>query len=124
MLYLGEGFKSQKTGMGNSNPIVLKFFLIIMRKLYNLNVDKISFNLHLRADQNPEIMKKFWSNELNVPIERFKNVSIDVRTKGKKTYPNYKGVCTINCANIAIQRKLVYLSNEFCNKIIKHHMRA
>ena len=104
MLYLGEGFKFQKTGMGNSNPLILKFFLKTMYKLYGLSVDKIGFDLHLRVDQNQKTMKKFWSEELGVPIERFKNVSVDPRTKGRKTYPNYMGVCVINCANIAIQR--------------------
>lgn len=119
MLYLGEGFKFRKTGMGNSNPLILKFFLKTMRELYGLNVDKIRFDLHIRYDQNPMKLKRFWSKELEVPIGRFKTVSVDIRTKGRKTYPNYKGVCMIDCANIAIQRKLVYLSNEFCEKVIE-----
>jgi hypothetical protein len=120
MLYLGEGFKFRKTGMGNSDPLVLKFFLKIMRELYGLNTDKIRFDLHIRYDQNLMRLKRFWSKELEVPIERFKNVLVDIRTKGRKTYPNYKGVCMIDCANIAIQRKLVYLSRCYCEKIIKN----
>jgi hypothetical protein len=119
MLYLGEGFKSQKTGMGNSDPLILKFFLKIMINLYHLDINKISFNLHLRADQNPKAMKMFWSKELNVPIERFGKISIDKRTEGKTTYNTYKGVCVVSCANIAIQRKLDYLSKYYCEKVIK-----
>lgn len=118
MLYLGKGFKYKKTGMGNSDPTILKFFLKIMLNLYHLDINKIRFNLHLRADQNPKTIKKFWSNELKVPLKRFKQVSIDQRTKGIPTYNTYKGVCVIDCGNIAIQRKLVYISKYYCEKII------
>jgi hypothetical protein len=63
-------------------------------------------------------MKKYWSAQLKVPIERFGGVSIDKRTIGRPTYPDYKGVCIARYGNVAIQRKLVYLSREFCKKII------
>jgi len=62
-------------------------------------------------------MKKYWSKELNAPVERFGKVSIDKRTLGKPTYPDYKGVCVVDCGNVAIQRKLVYISKKFCQKI-------
>lgn len=120
LLYLGEGFKkSPKTGMGNSDPILLKFFLKIMLNIYKVSIEKIRFELHIRADQNPELIKQYWSKELNAPLNKFKSISIDKRTIGKSTYPDYKGVCVIDCSNIAIQRKLVYIGKKFCEKTIK-----
>ena len=119
MLYLGEGSKKHSTNLGNSDPLILKFFLLGIEKIFGIDRSKIRCSLHLRADQNPLQIKKFWSNELNVPIERFMQVSIDKRTIGKPTYPHYKGVCIIECGTIAIQRKLVYLSRIFCEKIIE-----
>jgi len=120
MLYLGEGFKTSSTGIGNSDPLILKFFLKLMTSIYNLDVGQMRFDLHLRYDQKPLILKKYWSRQLKVPIERFKYVALDQRTKGRKTYSNYKGVCLINCGNVAIQRKLVYLSKKFCEKILSN----
>lgn len=121
LLYLGEGFKNNtRTGMGNSDPLLLKFFLSIMTGIYNIDINKIGFELHLRADQNPDELKKYWSKELNAPINRFTSVSIDNRTIGKATYDHYKGVCIINCSNVAIQRKLVYIGRKFCEKVIKN----
>jgi len=121
LLYLGEGFKkSPKTGMGNSDLLLLKFFLKIMLNIYKIDIEKIRFELHIRADQNPELIKKYWAKELNAPLNRFKSVSIDKRTIGKSTYSNYKGVCVIDCGNIAIQRKLVYIGRKFCERIIKN----
>src|SRR3989344_3885517 len=85
----------------------------------NQKINKIAFYLHLRSDQNPRYMKKYWSGELDVPIERFGKVSIDKRTLKTKTYSHYKGVCVINCGNVAIQRKLVYIGRKFCKKTIE-----
>jgi len=121
LLYLGEGAKAgSTTSLGNSDPLILKFFLRVMQIVYNLKIDKISFYLHLRADQNPELMKKYWSKELKVPLSRFRKVSIDKRTIKTKTYSYYKGVCVIDCANVAIQRKLVYISRKFCQKVTEN----
>lgn len=118
-LYLGEGFKkSTNTALGNSDPLILKFFVAVLKKNYNLSPNKIKCELHLRADQNPVLMKKFWSRELKIPLTNFTGVSVDSRTLGKKTYSYYKGVCVLRCGNVAIQRKLMYLSEGFCNKVI------
>jgi hypothetical protein len=119
ILYLGEGSKKNSTtSIGNSDPLILKFFLKMMIDIYGLDVKKIRFDLHLRHDQDPIEAKKFWSKELGVPMERFKKPSIDSRTKDRKTYSTYHGVCVIDCSNVAIQRKLVYLSRKFCEKVI------
>jgi len=120
LLYMGEGFKkSSKTGMGNSDPLLLKFFLIILLNIYKVDIEKIRFELHIRADQNPELIKKYWAKKLEAPLHRFKSISIDKRTIGKNTYENYKGVCVIDCGNVAIQRKLVYIGKKFCERTIE-----
>lgn len=119
MLYLGEGLKTKSgTGMGSSDPLILKFFIHSLVKNYNVSINKVKCSLHLRADQDPESLKKYWSRELNIPLENFTSASIDQRTKGRSTYSTYYGVCVVNCGNIALQRKLVYLSRNFCEKII------
>jgi len=118
-LYLGEGFKKAiETGIGNSDPLILKFFISVLEKNYNVTPSQIKCELHLRADQKPEEIKIFWSKTLGIPIKNFKNTSIDYRTKGTTTYPHYKGVCVLRCGNVAIQRKLVYFSEMFCKKVI------
>ena len=125
MLYLGEGSKNKSgTVMRNSDPLILKFFINSIIKNYDINIKKIKCSLHLRSDQNPELLKQYWSKELNIPLENFNSPSIDHRTTGRPTYPNYNGVCVIYCGNIALQRKLVFLSRKFCEKIITKNLRA
>ncbi len=120
ILYLGEGGKTNsETNIGSSNPSILKFFLSCLKKIYNFDIKKIKCELHLRADQNPESTKRFWAQELKLPLNNFKQVTIDKRTLGSKTFSYYKGVCALRCGNVAIQRRLLYLANLFCREIIK-----
>lgn len=121
MLYLGEGFKKNSdTGIGNSDPLILKFFITILLKIYGVDRNKITCYLHLRADQDPTKMKKYWAQQLSLPLSAFKKVSLDQRTKGKPTYSHYKGVCIVRCGYIAVQRKLVYLSRKYCEKVTQN----
>jgi len=117
MLYMGEGSKTNGTSIANSNPIILKFVLAVLRINYNVTPDMIRCELHLRADQNADKLKLYWSQELGVPLERFGYVAFDKRSSGKATYAHYMGVCVVYCSDIAIQRKLVYLYNSFCEKV-------
>ncbi len=120
MLYLGEGSKKNcETSLGSSDPMILKFFLSALKKLYKFDINKIRCELYLRADQNSDKIKKFWAKELGLPVSCFKGINIDKRTAGKATYENYKGVCHLRCGNVAIQRKLVFISRLFCEKAIK-----
>lgn len=123
ILYLGEGGKKNiGLSLGSSDPLILKFFLACLRKNYNLPIEKIKCSLHLRSDQNPEKLKRFWSKELNIPQENFTRSSIDKRTTNNPTYPNYKGVCVVNCGAVEIQRKLMYIANGYCEKVIKKYL--
>lgn len=119
LLYLGEGSKTRvETAIGSSDPLILKFFLSVLRIVYHVETKKLTCQLGLRADQNEEKIKKFWANELGLPVKNFKYVYFDKRTAGSKTYPHYRGVCKVYCGDVAIQRKLMHLSRLFCQKII------
>ena len=117
MLYLGEGDKTNLTSIGNSNPLILKFFIKSVESLFNIDKSDIKCEIHLRSDQNEKNMIKYWSNELNIPSRAFSTVK-DKRIAKSKTYSDYKGVCVVRCGKIAIQREIVSLSREFCNKFL------
>lgn len=120
MLYLGEGMRqTPTTAVGNSNPLVLQFFVGGLRQLYNIPTENIRCEIHLRADQNPDGIKRYWSRVLGLPISNFGKPSVDVRTKGSKTYSHYKGVCVVRCNRVAIQRRLMYIANNFCMQIVQ-----
>ena len=117
LLYLGEGTKAKnETGMGSSDPTILKFFVSCLRSIYEIPEDKIKCELHLRADQDPKKMTEFWSKELCVSKQNFNKPYLDKRTAGTLTYDSYKGVCLVRCGSVAIQRKLVYIAKHFCTE--------
>jgi hypothetical protein len=119
MLYLGEGFKkNSETGIGNADPLILKFFIKTMKLVFSIEEKDMTCYLHLRADQDSIKLIKYWSKELEIPIENFRKTSFDQRTSGSKSYDSYNGVCVVRCGNLAIQRKLVYLSRIYCEKVI------
>lgn len=120
MLYWGEGFKNDgNPGMGNTDPIILKFFIHALRFAYGISKESLTAQLHLRADQNEGKEIEYWSKILCIPRSNFKWTHFDKRTIGRKTYKNYHGVCTIYCHNVAIQRKLINISKYFAEEVLK-----
>lgn len=118
LLYLGEGAKkTEYTAIGNSSPLILRFFIAMLQRLYKIEIREIKCELHLRADQNPVKLTKYWSKTLGIPLSNFRKPSLDQRTVGRPTYPDYKGVCIVCCGRVAIQRKLVYIATTFCEKM-------
>lgn len=123
MLYLGEGRKdAPNTDMGNSDPLILNFFIAVLLNIYKVPIEKIKADLHLRADQNPVQLKRYWSKAIQLPLKNFKGAYIDKRTVGRPTYPKYKGVCVIHCGHAAVQRKLTFLARLYCERIIKKYL--
>lgn len=124
MLYFGEGAKTDTTAISSSDPRILKFVLFVLRRNYGVDVTKVRFDLHLRMDQDAQAVKEFWATQLKVPYSSFKYVAFDKRTEGRPTYESYRGVCVLNCGNVAIQRKLVYLYTLFCDRVAELDMGA
>lgn len=119
-LYLGEGAKTRdRASLGSSDARILKFFIYCLRRIYHLPIKKIRCYLHLRADQNDIKMKHYWHKELGLPLTNFGKSSFDKRTVGIATYPQYKGVCLIECGRVEIQRRLLYIATGFCKKTLE-----
>ena len=57
--------------------VSLNFFIRCMKEIYAVPTEKIRCYLHLRADQSPEKMKRYWSKELLLPPTNFGKASID-----------------------------------------------
>lgn len=99
MLYLGEGAKGQRGSLmfGNSDPLVIRLFLSLLRRCYNIDKNKFRCTLQCRADQNIKKLEKFWLQITKIPLSQFYKARIDPRTIGKPSKKlDYKGVCRID----------------------------
>lgn len=118
-LYLGEGFKSGvRTGLGSSSPQILRAFVTLLRKLYNIDEAKLRAAIYARADQDPDVLKNFWSELLQIPPAQFHKTQIDKRTIRSKTYSNYMGVCAVVYFDGSIQRRLIAIASEILGRIV------
>jgi hypothetical protein len=112
-LYLGEGAKNGHTTLGSSNPEIARFFVNALRRLYQVPNEKFKCYLHLRADQDENVLKSYWANVLSLSISNFGKSSYDKRTVGKPTHEDYMGVCAVDCGMVEIQRKLMYIATRY-----------
>lgn len=112
LLYLGEGSKvGSFIGLCNSNPRIMNLFVHLLRSIYSLDENKFRVYLYLRYDQNEEKEKKFWSENLCIPLTQFRKVHFDKRTLGKKTWIGYHGVCVVNYYDAKIEKRLTAIQN-------------
>lgn len=100
ILYLGEGSKNPKRGgvvFGNSDPAIIKLFLTLMRRCYEIDEAKFRCTVQCRSDQNLEELNRFWARTTGIPLHQFYTPRIDSRSQGKKTEKRgYKGVCRLD----------------------------
>lgn len=117
VFYEAEGTKKENSvTIANSNPALLKNLIHLFRYLYSPNESKFRCCLHLRADQNEERLKTFWSEVLNIPKAQFVKTQFDKRTT-KPSFEQYKGVCVLMYFDINLQRRILSLGKSIFNKI-------
>jgi hypothetical protein len=116
MLYLGEGDKTNITSMANSNPLIVEFFISSLDTIYGIKKSSLKAELHLRSDQDSSNMIDHWSKVLDMNKDQFRAVN-DKRIAKSKTFTTYKGVCVIRGGGVRIQRRLLFISTLFCDRI-------
>ena len=82
---------------GNSDPNIIRLFLKLLRKCYDIKEDKFRCTLQARADQNIPVLETFWSKTTGIPLSQFYGARIDPRSfNSVSKKKDYKGVCRIN----------------------------
>ena len=110
ILYLAEGAKNKSSAglvLGSSDPNIIRFYLYLLYKCFD--IDKLKFRLRIqcRSDQNIKKLEKYWSKTTKIKLEQFYPTYVDKRTIGKKTkHLKYKGVCVVHYFKTAIQLEL------------------
>lgn len=110
ILYLCEGAKYPSTRgliFGNSDPEIIKCFLDLLRRFFNIIEGRLRCRIMCRCDQNIKELKKHWSRLTKIPLKQFFKTTPDKRTRGKPTLKeNYKGVCSVQYPSTALQFEL------------------
>lgn len=99
-LYWAEGFKKDKRlGFANSDPSMIKFFLVWLIKCCKVPKDKLRLRVGLNISHKDRIteVENYWSQITNIPIRQFQKPFFQ-KFVWKKEYPNpseYFGVLRI-----------------------------
>jgi hypothetical protein len=113
ILHLAEGSKGKggRLTFGNSDPLIIRLFVNLLRKCYNIEESKFRCTVQCRADQNTSELGSFWSQVTKIPLSQFYKARIDSRSIGKPTLKtDYKGVCRIDYLSSALDRELKHVA--------------
>lgn len=87
MLYWGEGSKTgNEVGFSNSNPEMIKLFLLFLRRICGVEEKRIRPMIHMYPDQNKDYLEGFWSAVTKIDKKMFYRTYIHDGKPG--TYKN------------------------------------
>ncbi len=113
-LYWCEGAKLNNTHIRfiNSDPKMIKTFLALLRKSFELEEKKFRALIHLHEYHNEKKQKKFWTKITGIPPRQFNRSYHKPNTK-KRIRDNYPGCLAIYYYDHKIAKELAALYNSF-----------
>ena len=121
MLYWAEGSKHNQisgTKFANIDPNLSLLYVTLLRKCYSINEEKLKIGLYVHYYHSIKKVKRFWSETLNVPLDRFHKVYIKKRSKTKRYRKNFAGVCFIYYGDTKVRKELLELGTLLKNTIL------
>jgi len=109
LLYWCEGSKyptASRVDFVNSDERMMKTFIFLLRKGFNLNEKKFRVHLQIHDTHNFEKIKQLWSKLLGIPEKQFLKPTITKPT-GKRHRDNYNGTCTLRYHDYRISLRLI-----------------
>ncbi len=107
ILYLAEGYRKDRNSVSfsNSNPVMIRFAHIWMRKLSTNPHFRYSFQYH--SDQDPEELKQLWASCLDVGPNDIKAIpkTNSGHLKGRRFACEY-GVFQVQVSDTAFRARL------------------
>lgn len=90
MLYWAEGYKGGEDAaavdFANSDPSMIKIFLVFLRNVFKLDEKKFRIYLYCYSDQDIPVLIKYWSKQARIPASQFSKpyVRTDFKVDGRK----------------------------------------
>ncbi len=90
-LYWGEGYKglSQELGFTNSDPVMIRFFIEWLWRVYKVSPDKLILRVSINGSHLSRVVEveRYWSRLTRVPLNQFTKTSL-IKTAHKRVYGN------------------------------------
>ena len=115
-LFWAEGSKhTNHVAFTNSDPMMIKTFITLLRRSYNLDESKFRITVHLHEYHDKTQIMQFWSEITKVPLKQFIKPYLKPHTAIRK-HDNYKGCITIRYYDVQIARELTAIYNALGDK--------
>lgn len=107
LLFWCEGGKTEKTFLRfiNSDPVLIKTFLTLLRKSFSIDESKLRALLHLHDYHNEKAQKDFWSRITKIDKKQF-HKSYQKPHSGKRINKDYQGCVAITYYDVKIMREI------------------
>lgn len=115
LLYWCEGTKypiETRVNFVNSNAQMMKMFIQLLRKGFDLDEKKFRAHLQIHSNHNFENLRKYWSKLLNISETQFIKPTITKPT-GNRHRNDYKGTCTLRYYDYRILLRLSAIYENF-----------
>lgn len=122
LLYWAEGSKHAAVSgviFVNTDPVMMKLFIELLRKTYHLDENKFRVRIHLHYYHEKKTLLKFWSELLNIPQTQFATPYLKPRSKKKRFRKNSKGICLLRYGDSNIRREILAISQLFAKSSLK-----
>lgn len=118
LLYWCEGSKRVKEGVRfiNSDPALIRTFLALFRRSFEINERKFRIGLHFHQYHNEKLQKEYWSKITKIPIRQFIKVYWKPNTK-KRIRENYPGCATIYYYDNKLVKELLSIYEVFAETL-------
>lgn len=112
LLYWGEGAKTgNRVIMTNSDPDLMKTFVVLLRKSFKVDENKVRGVLHLHSYHNESAMISYWSECAGVDEEK---ISIyHKQESGITKKEGYKGCFSFRYGDVATFREIMLIIDRF-----------
>lgn len=117
LIYWCEGAKDIYSGVRfmNSDPNLIKTFLLLLRNSFVLNENKFRACLHLHKYHDIKIQIQFWSDATKIPTHQFIKPFSKANT-GKRIRDGYNGCISIRYHDVNLARRLLMVARAFMDK--------
>ncbi len=117
-LYWAEGTKKDVTwSFINSDPKMVRFMHIWMRKYLGVSKEQIRVRLFIHEPYKEEKLELFWADLLEIPVETMQKTIYKPTSHTVKKNPEYKGCVRMYVTGIEHLKTTVYWKDALVNSI-------
>jgi len=95
MTYWAEGAKYGQMAIINSDPLLIKFMVEWMRKVFRVDYEDMKVHLNIYPQQNETEMKNFWAEITKIPLKNFGKSFVKPENKNHKKNTLYYGTAHV-----------------------------